>query len=501
MAVEIDITQLNKLCDKYPSVSREKIEKFFTEKCEEYSKMDADTRLKYGFENGMKEEYNHQIKDSLTLIDRDYKNLDWKEVDKNLNQWSIFSKKGRSQHLGELQPYFYDRTGMFWLWNKQTFCWELSDEVDILNMIDEATNEDIITSKNRAEIINSLKQQGRKNIPKDIKPTWIQFKDTIVDYETGEEFKATPEYFVTNPIPHELSEFENTPVMDRIFAEWVGEDHVKTLYQILAYCLIPNYPLHRLFCFIGSGLNGKSKFLELLRIFVGKNNVTSTELETLIRSRFEITKLHKKLVCQMGETNFDEMARTSTIKKLTGQDTIGFEYKNKTPFDDKNYAKILIATNNLPTTTDKTLGFYRRWLIIDFPNTFSEAKDILAEIPKEEYNALASKCLGLLKELLEKREFHNEGDIELKTRRYEAHSDFLQEFLNNYTEGVYGSNITKADFQKKFDSWCIERGHRKMSPVTLGKKMKQKEIEWAKKSFDWANGQIAVWLDLRWKDE
>jgi putative DNA primase/helicase len=115
-------------------------------------------------------------------------------------------------------------------------------------------------------------------------------------------------------------------------------------------------------------MNGKSCFLNLLKKFVGIDNITSTELDTLLTSRFEITKLHKKLVCTMGETDFSEMTKTSIIKRLTGGDLIGFEYKNKTPFDDNNYAKILIATNNLPATNDKSIGFYRRWLIVDFKN-------------------------------------------------------------------------------------------------------------------------------------
>ena len=73
----------------------------------------------------------------------------------------------------------------------------------------------------------------------------------------------------------------------------------------------------------------------------------------------------------MGETDFNEMKKTSMLKKLSGGDLIGFEYKRKDPFEDKNYAKITISTNNLPSTSDKTIGFYRRWLIIDFPITFS----------------------------------------------------------------------------------------------------------------------------------
>jgi phage/plasmid-associated DNA primase len=107
-----------------------------------------------------------------------------------------------------------------------------------------------------------------KKPSKPIKPTWIQFRDKVVDLITGEEFEATPEYFVTNPIPYNLHKdnLEATPIMDKIFEEWVGKDYVKTLYEILAYTMIPDYPINRLFCFIGSGMNGKSCFLNLLKI-------------------------------------------------------------------------------------------------------------------------------------------------------------------------------------------------------------------------------------------
>ena len=134
---------------------------------------------------------------------------------------------------------------------------------------------------------------------------------------------------MTNPIPWEVSGDPRTPRIDEIFEEWVGKDHIQTLYEIIAYCLLPDYPINRLFCFIGAGMNGKSCFLNLLRKFIGKDNICSTELDTLLSSRFEVTRLHKKLACMLGETNFNEMSKTSIIKKLTGRDTIGFEYKNK----------------------------------------------------------------------------------------------------------------------------------------------------------------------------
>lgn len=68
-------------------------------------------------------------------------------------------------------------------------------------------------------------------------------------------------------MPYSLPQDDNleTPVMDRIFTEWVGESHKRTLYEIISYCMLSDYPINRLFCFIGAGMNGKSKFLELLR--------------------------------------------------------------------------------------------------------------------------------------------------------------------------------------------------------------------------------------------
>ena len=418
----------------------------------------------------------------------------------------IFKPQGQVKFYVEEQPIFYDRNDLWWVWNKGEFKWELSNEVDILNKIEEINGEDIITPRNRTLILNSLKQECRKTIPKEIKPTWIQFKDEIFNIKTGKKFKAIPDYFVTNPIPYRLheEEKESTPVMDKIFEEWVGEDHVKTLYEIIAYCLLPDYPIHRLFCFLGLGMNGKSCFLRLLRKFIGRENTTSTELDRLTNSRFEVTRLHKKLVVLMGETNFTEMKQTAIIKSLTGQDEVPFEYKNKNPFTDVNYAKLIIATNNLPTTLDKTIGWYRRWCIIDFPNQFSEEKDILDDIPEEEYESLALKCTAILHDLLKSRKFHGEGSIEERMKKYEAKSDFLQKFIEDFIIQDVNGYISSADFYKKFNSWCKENRHRELSETSLSLKLKLKGYENERKYctwlFDGKGGQMRIWSGIKWKD-
>jgi len=425
---------------------------------------------------------------------------------KKVNPASIFTnRKNQSNIFYNSQPYFYDKAGLWWLWDNQEKYWKMVDEIDILNMIEESSQTDIISSRSRNEILNTLKQEGRKNIPEEMPVSWIYFKNGIVDINDKEINLIQPEhkYFIKNPIPHEISESIETPTLDKIFIEWVGEEYSETLYEILAYCLYRNYPIHRIFCLIGSGLNGKTSFLELIKKFVGGYNCTSTELDTLLNSRFEITKLHQKLVCVMGETNFNEISKTSILKKLCGGDLIGFEYKNKLPFDGVNYAKIIISTNNLPTTTDKTVGFYRRWIIIDFFNRFTEKKNILEDISEEEFKNLGMKCIFILRSLLKNREFLNEGSIEERQKRYEDRSDPIEKFFKEMIVEDFDSYLFKFSFEKQLNKWLKENRFREVSDKTISKFMSTHKIYEGRREAWWLNDKndkrLRSWEGIKWK--
>ena len=290
-------------------------------------------------------------------------------------------------------PLYYDKAGLWWSWNWSKDNYQQIDETDLLIMIDRATKKYNLKAGVKAEILEGLRRAARENNPIEPPPELIQFGENIYNYKTKEITKAKPEYFFTNSIPWDIGETEETPNIDRIFSEWVGENK-EQLYEIISYCTIRDYPLQRLFVLIGSGANGKSTFLQILRKFVGEDNVASANLDQLADNPFQISKLYKKLLCVMGETNFERMKNTNTLKALTGKDLVSIEYKNKGAFDAVNYAKIVIATNSLPETHDKTDGFYRRWVIIDFKNRFSEKRDILSEIPDEEYKALLERAFA-----------------------------------------------------------------------------------------------------------
>ena len=444
----------------------------------------------------------------LNKIDiEEYRKLSIEEtiIEKILGR--ILDKKELAEKFIEIVPLYYDNAGIFWMWNLQDRYWKIIDELDVLSWIENAAEANVINSKERTEILNALKLVARRNKPKEVSKLTLQFGKEIIDLETGNRFPSTAKYFVTNPIPYKLGSNSNTEKFDKLFREWVREEDVAKLYEILAYCILPDYPIERIFCLHGSGSNGKSCFLKILLRFLGFNNVCSTSLDTILKSRFEIARLYKKLACLIGETNLTKIENTQIVKRLvSGKDLIGIEFKNKTPFDYINYAKLIIATNNIPPTDDKTDGFYRKWLIIDFPNKFEKEIDVLADLTDEDFENLAMKCVHVLDDLLKRRAFSNEGNIEHRKEQYESKSNPLDKFLKEFTtDEDVNADIAKWEFEKRFNEWLKEHRLRHLSDITISKLMKARGIRETKPYKQWyendqaVNRQVRCWGGIKWK--
>lgn len=332
------------------------------------------------------------------------------------------------------QPFFYDTAGNFWVWDHEKTCWQMVDDTDMLNHIGDCLGmtEMVVTSGVKNNYLQAFKMVGRKNVPLPAKKSWVQFKDQITDYKYPYEdtWTAEPRYFIKNPIPWTPSLDTECPMIDTLFEEWVGKEYKKTLYEIIAYCCVPDYPIHIAFCLVGHGRNGKSQFIKLLKKFLGSHNICSSSLSRMTyKNTFGRQSLYGKLCCMMGETNFGAFDDTELFKQLTGGDPIDFEFKYKGSFTDENYAKLIIASNGMPTSVDDSDGFKRRWLVIDFPNEFPTGKDIVNGIPDAEFEALAGKVLKLLPHLMERGMFTGQGDVEDQRRRFDGVSNPFPQFI------------------------------------------------------------------------
>jgi P4 family phage/plasmid primase-like protien len=317
--------------------------------------------------------------------------------------------------------------------------------------------------------------------------------------------KADHTFFFTNPIPwNYVNARDECPTIDKLFVDWVGEEQKKMLYEICAYCMLSDYPIHRIFCMVGGGRNGKGTFMRLLKKFIGEENVTSTSLDRLTNSRFEAAKLYKKMVAFVGETDFAVMKNTAMLKSLVGQDLIPAEFKNKPPFDFQNTAKIIISTNSLPMTGDKTIGFYSRWIIIDFNGFYETEKDVLSGIPDEEYAALAKKCIKILPEIIHAGRFTGEGNFVQKMEKYEQKSNPMKKFMaEKMVAGGPDDKIAFWEFKNLFLAYLNENKFRRLNENEIKGQLAENNIELVRADF-YDNGDRRQWLSLigyRWRDK
>ena len=381
----------------------------------------------------------------------------------------------------------------------------MSDETELLVRLGECLDNNAVTTygMNKSRCCEIFRQYGRANIPEEPPKSWVQFQDTIFDYITQTTFPADPTYFITNPLPWKIGTMEQTPKMDALLKQWVNDDmKVSCLYELLAFCTLRDYPLHRIFTLIGTGNNGKSKFLDLIQRFIGMNNVCSTELDQLGEGRFERAQLHRKLVCLVGETNFAGLEGTGMIKRLSGGDIVSFEFKNKMPFVDVNYAKIIISTNSLPTCDDTSMGWFRRWNIIDFSNEFPESKNPVEDIPLVEFENLAKKCTILIPELIKRGYFCNESPkISDRKNVYQAASNPLPLFIEKNCTQYVGAYMRYSEMYKEYTQFLMGMKRRVVGRKEFGTALTAAGFDYDKtsKKIDdvWQHGWFVFGLDLK----
>jgi len=175
--------------------------------------------------------------------------------------------------------------------------------------------------------------------------------------KNGESFEAIAQEF--------------TPEAVAIFKSWV-EDSWPLLFEIPGYCLYPDYSLHKAFMLVGDGANAKSTYLRLIKVILGDHNVSGQSLQELCMYRFAAAELYHKLANIFPDLPPKPIQYTGIFKALTGEDWISAPRKFKDSLYMKNYAKLLFSANELPEVSDQTYAFWRRWIVIEFPNKFED---------------------------------------------------------------------------------------------------------------------------------
>jgi P4 family phage/plasmid primase-like protien len=289
----------------------------------------------------------------------------------------------------------------------------------------------------------------------------IPVKNGVLNLKTFELESFDPELYAITFIPTKYDPDAKCPKILKFIDEVAPQDK-ETLQEWIGYHLLRTYVYQKCVQLIGDGNNGKSTFLRLLEALLGKDNVSNATLYDLVSTRFSKADLYGRLANIAPDISPDELKRTGTFKALTGGDYIRAEKKHQNAFKFLNYAKLSFSANQLPPSPDKTVAFFRRWLLINFPNKF-EGPDcdprILEKLTTpEELSGLLNWALEGLKRLMKNDDFTKSQTIEELQEQWERMSDPVTAFVTNCVEPAFDDTITKDSLYNAYYKFCRSRG-------------------------------------------
>lgn len=278
----------------------------------------------------------------------------------------------------------------------------------------------------------------------------------ILDIRTGELLQYSEKYFMQHKIAAEYHANAKCEAIDNLLDKVsCNNKQIRALIEeMIGYTLYRNCRYQKMFLLRGFGKNGKSTLIEAMLQMLGEVNYSALSLNDL-QDKFKKPELQDKLANICDDLSNAYIRDTEDFKKIVTGGIMTMERKNQMPFKYRNYAKLIMAANEIPKSADKSEGYYRRFIIIPLDAKISESDaDFDPNINDKISTAEAKSYLLLLavnglKRLLKRGYFETCDNTEKEIEEYKAENDPIIAFVNEYKITQIDGKITDdvfADF-------------------------------------------------------
>lgn len=305
-------------------------------------------------------------------------------------------------------------------------------------------------------------------------PTLISVKNGVLNLETKQLLEFSPEYKIKNKILINYNSTAYSEIMDRTLNKICCNDKQLRMLieEIIGYIIFRRNEIGKAFILIGSGANGKSTLLDVIKRLIGKENISSVALNEL-NDRFKTFQLEGKLANIGDDISNGYIEDDSTFKKLVTGETVNVERKGKDPFDFENYSKLIFSCNEMPRINDLSDGLKRRLIFIPFNAKLSKKDDdydpfIIDKLLSEEsLEYLLRISLEGLDRVLFNREFTTPKVVDETWEDYEKRNNPIIGFLE---EGKIENESTK-DVYLQYQTFCSESGLKHLSRIAFSREI------------------------------
>lgn len=304
-------------------------------------------------------------------------------------------------------------------------------------------------------------------------PWHLNTRNGILDLETGELYEHTPEYFSIiqsaaayrpDAVPHDFLAFLRQAVPD--------EGDRRLLQQFAGLCLTGDTSPQKALFLIGEGGTGKGTFTRVLSTVLG-SLATSSALENIKDGSFLVGTLVGKRMCVVSELqrNVDWLP----FKRITGEDAISVDVKNKTPYTTKLDMKLVVLSNVMPHLGEDTANssLMRRFLPIEF-NVKPEKQDPYLEARlthPDELPGVLNWMLEGLQTLRANNMRFPSTDAATLAREIVEESNRVIGFLRDECAYAPDATVPATELYTTYRKWCGETGHKPLSSTSFAKQL------------------------------
>lgn len=253
------------------------------------------------------------------------------------------------------------------------------------------------------------------------------------------------------------------------------------LQRYVGLALVGRVIEHVLVIATGSGRNGKGILAYTTQKAMGSYGVTASN-DLLISSRYgrkSAGELAAQMVLRgarwavMSELNKGDRMDESTMKNLTGGDTITAKHMGQGWVEFKPSHSFLLLTNDLPTVDADSAAAWERIRVVPFDVSFAGREDKGLEQRLElQLDAVLAWAIEGLRSYQQMGLAEPEG-ILAKTRSYHAENDPLARFVEERCHMGPAWSVAGSKLRGAYAEWARVNGEADLSPKAIAGQIKR----------------------------
>jgi putative DNA primase/helicase len=301
-----------------------------------------------------------------------------------------------------------------------------------------------------------------------------------IDLESGELLEHDRERKITKLAPAEYRSGWGCPRLLAFLGRILdgNEELIGFVQRAFGYSLTGRTDEQCFFLLWGTGANGKSTLLEVLRHVAGDYalNISADTLMTQRGGRGpenDVARLRGARLVTASESGETRRLDEERVKRLTGGDVYTARFLHREFFEFHPRFKLWLAANSKPEIRGTDHAIWRRVRLIPFTVTIppeEQDPDLLDKLKEESAGILYWAVQGCL-------EWRRDGlrapaEVTAAVAEYRSEQDALGRFVEEECIILEQAQQSTGSLYGRYAEWCREQGEQPMSAKALHGKLK-----------------------------